>query len=412
MEQMTAKQAAQAWGMSLRRVQDLCRMGRIPEAVRFGSHWMIPAGASRPVDGRCREARGTDRTATPMPRRSPMLSMTDLYHTPGCAGAVSEFLADNPQAQSLFDASIAYGRGEIDRVYDKAQYFLSKRTGVYAVADTTMLLCLCAIWRGDMELWNEAKRHIAEAPCRDERDREVLALVLAAADSSVFEYREYPEWFARGSFEILHPDMHPLAKVFYAKLLYMVAYGVATRQYEMEGVQGLSLMGMLPNALEPLITQAMVDRTVIPEIYLRLYCATAYHNCGKLEWAVEHVDRAIALALPDRLYGILATVWRPLDTLLEARLTLVDPQAAKTTKMLYREFSAGQTALRGMIRHRSVTANLTDRERNVTKLVAFGLTNRQVAEKLGVQESTVKTTVQKIMLKTGLTDRTDFVFII
>ena len=411
MQRITAQQASEKWDISLRRVQDLCRAGKIPGAERFGTHWMLPADAVRPVDGRRKESRESAGQILMLPRRSPMLSMTDLYHTPGCADKASRTLKD-PQARALFDANIAYARGEIDVVYDYAQYFLSKHTGIYAVGGATMLLCLCAIWRGDIQMWQEAKRHIAEAPCRNDLDREVLSLVLAAADSSVFDNREYPDWFERGNFEILPPDSHPAAKVYYAKLLYMMAFGVATRQHEMEGIQGLALMRMLPNAIEPMITQSMVDHTVIPQIYLRLLCATAYHNCGMLDLAREHVDKAIALALPDRLYGILAVHWRMLDQVLEERLALADPIALRETKELFRIFATGQESLRNKIRSRTVAAHLTDRERNIAKLVAFGMTNKRIADKLGISDSTVKSTIQKIMTKTGLTDRADFILVV
>ena len=341
-----------------------------------------------------------------------MLSMTDLYHTPGTADKASRNLGSNPLAMELFDAGIAYSRGQIDKVYAYAQHFLDNHTGFFAVTGAGFLLALCAIWRGDLQMWNDAKHHIISAPCRSDTDREVVSLVLSAADSSVFDQRAYPEWFEGGRFEVLPADCQPMAKVYFAKLLYIAAFGVATRQYEMEGIQGLGLMRVISCTIEPMVAQAVVDRTVIPEIYLRLFCATAYHNSGKLDLAVFHVDRAIALALPDRLYGILAVHWKLLDKLLEERLTLADPVAAQAVKELYRQFSAGQAVLGGAIRNRNIVSNLTDRERQVAKLAAFGFKNRQIADRLGIGQSTVKTVVQKIMQKTGLTDRADFVHIL
>lgn len=412
MQRISAQAASEKWGISLRRVQDLCRQGRIPGAERFGKNWMVPADAGRPADGRRKEYREAKAEFVPMPRRSPMLSMTDLYQTPGTADRVSRSLRGNPLAMELFEAGIAYSRGEIGRVYDYAQDFLSNHTGFYAVTGAGFLLALCAIWRGDLQMWNEAKHHIASAPCRSDTDREILSLVLAAADSSVFEYRSFPEWFERGCFDYLPPESHPMAKVFYARLLYMVAYGVATKTYEVEGIQGLTLMRIIPNTIEPLISQAAVDHTVIPEIYLRLICAVAYHNTGNTERAVEQVDRAIALALPDRLYGILAVHWRMLDTLLEQRLSLTDGEALRQVKERHRIFSSGQSVLGSQLRQRTEARSLSDRERQVAKLAAFGMTNQRIAERLGVSPSTVKTMVQKIMQKTGLTDRMDFVHIL
>ena len=412
MKHMTVAQAAERWDISERRVQDLCRRGKIHGAERFGTHWMLPIDAVRPVDGRRKEVRQGPVETLRMPRRSPMLSMTDLYNTPGTADQVARSLSD-PQARTLFEAGIAYSRGRIDEVYEHASYFLHQHTGIFAVAGAGMLLCLCAIWRGDVALWNQAKKHIAEAPCANEHLREVLSLVLAAADSSVYDNRAFPDWFERGSFECLPADCHPMAKVFYAKWMYMAAYEVASRQIEMEGVQGLGLMRTCPYAMEPMISQAVVDKTVIPEIYLRLYCAITYYNSGNREMAIHHIDRAVALALPDRLLGILAVCWLRLDKLLEERIMAVDPEAARETRELYRKFLAGQEQLRNhILQRRHQASSLTPRELEVAKLAAFGFTNKQIARSLGIQDSTVKTTVQKIMQKTGLTDRTDFVLVI
>ena len=52
MNGMTAKEAAEKWGITPRQVQLLCANGRIPGAVRFGHAWVIPSDAEKPKDGR------------------------------------------------------------------------------------------------------------------------------------------------------------------------------------------------------------------------------------------------------------------------------------------------------------------------------------------------------------------------
>ena len=69
----------------------------------------------------------------PLPRKTPFLYMTDLYHTPGTADEVGESLAYNHEARILFEAETAYSRGEIDKVYESANYLLNKHSGFYAV---------------------------------------------------------------------------------------------------------------------------------------------------------------------------------------------------------------------------------------------------------------------------------------
>lgn len=54
---LTAKQKASEWGISRRRVQVLCELGKIKGASRLGNAWAIPKEAEKPLDGRCKEAK-------------------------------------------------------------------------------------------------------------------------------------------------------------------------------------------------------------------------------------------------------------------------------------------------------------------------------------------------------------------
>ncbi len=56
---------------------------------------------------------------------------------------------------------------------------------------------------------------------------------------------------------------------------------------------------------------------------------------------------------------------------------------------------------------RTGPGELTPRERHVWELVAKGLTNRQIAERLEVGENTVKYHVQHLFLKLGVNNRTE-----
>lgn len=49
-EYMSAKEAAEKWGITERRVQKLCEENRIPGVVRFGHALAIPMDAEKPAD--------------------------------------------------------------------------------------------------------------------------------------------------------------------------------------------------------------------------------------------------------------------------------------------------------------------------------------------------------------------------
>ena len=52
MDIMAAKDAAEKWGISQRRVAVLCAENRIPNAIMVGNMWVLPADAEKPSDAR------------------------------------------------------------------------------------------------------------------------------------------------------------------------------------------------------------------------------------------------------------------------------------------------------------------------------------------------------------------------
>lgn len=52
MNYISAKEVAEKWGISKRRVQILCSENRINGAIKVGMVWVIPANAEKPNDAR------------------------------------------------------------------------------------------------------------------------------------------------------------------------------------------------------------------------------------------------------------------------------------------------------------------------------------------------------------------------
>lgn len=398
-------EVAAKWEISPRAVQILCKEGKIEGAQRFGRAWMIPETAKRPIDRRTREGRILSDENQPLPRKTPFLYMTNLYSLPGTADEAAMQLVDHYEAKVLFETEVAYARGEIDKVYANASYLLGRHSSFYAVLSAGMLLAQCAIWRGDLELWRAAKMHISEAPAQTDVDREIMLLAICIVDIMLYNVTDFPDWFRVGCFEPLHSDSFPAARVYYAKYLYTIAYGIATGEFVLEGLEGLALMRLLPITIEPMISQAGADRSLISEICLRMSCAAAYHNGGDDAQAIRHLDRAIALALPDRLYGLLSEYATVMDSLLEQRLSAINPDAWKEVKALYRVYNEGWSRLSGTARGKTLATTLSVKEREVAKLAAFGMSNAQIAEKLHMSVSVVKQSVRVVSEKTGMSRR-------
>lgn len=406
MDYLKIDDVAVDWGVSPRRLQALCAQGKIEGAVRFGRAWMIPKTAQKPIDGRTKAGRaaqtGQVSANLPLPRKTPFLYMTSLYNTPGCAETATAALADNYEAQTLFAAEIAYSQGEIDKVYESASYLLEKHSGFYAVLSAGLLLAQCAIWRGDLDMWQKAKIHIAEADARNDNDREIITLCLCAADSMLYDVKNFPDWFKIGCFELLHKDSLPAAKVYYAKYLYAAGHAIASHTAVLPGISGLALMGLAPATIEPMISQAMADSTVIAEIYLRLTCAVTYHYTKNDAQAIRHIDRALALALPDKLYGILAEYCRTIGGLLEYRLKAVDENAWNEVNRLFKIYVANWSKLGSKVTGRQIIANLSEQNRQIARLAAFKLSDAEIGARMNMSISGVKQAIRIIKQRSGL----------
>ncbi|MFB8777325.1 response regulator [Streptomyces broussonetiae] len=80
--------------------------------------------------------------------------------------------------------------------------------------------------------------------------------------------------------------------------------------------------------------------------------------------------------------------------------------APTVTRRLITEFAKLSDAPRFPATAQAAYGDLTERETEVLVLIAQGLSNVEIAERLVVAESTIKTHVSRILVKLGLRDRT------
>ena len=151
-----------------------------------------------------------------------------------------------------------------------------------------------------------------------------------------------------------------------------------------------------------MICGANEKNTVMSEIYLRLTCAAVYHNCGRDDQAIRHIDKALTLALPDKFYGVLAEYCRALDSLMEKRLSLIDEDAWIEVKKLYKVYNEGWSKLSGTVRGKTILTTLSAKEREVAKLAAFKMSNQEIADSMNMTLPIVKQAIRIISEKSGL----------
>ncbi len=403
---ISVQQAAEKWNISQRTVQYWCRSGRIPGAELNGRVWLIPDDAQKPADNRRKDAK-VNKNDVPLlqaPRQTPILIMSDLYSVPGSAAHCIDSLSDRAEAATLFEAWLLYVQGDIDRAVKLAKPLLEVSSDFYGTISVGSVLIACALWLADMNLFRAGRAHIENVKCANENEAELRDFWLTVTDMTVLDQTQYLDWFSRGCFELFPADSLPAAWFYYARHLNRTARALAKGEIELADIYGLGLCRIYPNIAEPLVTYTQRAGSIFAELCTRLLCADTYFLVGDRENTIRHLDAAIKLAVPDKLYGVLAEFRGLFNNLMDERLLLFDKDAAKTVEVLYRKMMLMWTKMTD----RSVSEVLTTREREIALLVSLGMSNNQIAKHLHISVNTVKSTVTAIMNKTGAEKRSEF----
>lgn len=113
MDYLTVKEAGKKWGITARMVNHYCSTGRIPDAIKKGNLWLVPANAEKPKDGRTKGIKATDEQEDNTMQRDNALSQTE-YMSILLSGRefpdmdVSAFL---PKSIDLFFTDLLAGLG-------------------------------------------------------------------------------------------------------------------------------------------------------------------------------------------------------------------------------------------------------------------------------------------------------------
>lgn len=116
------------------------------------------------------------------------------------------------------------------------------------------------------------------------------------------------------------------------------------------------------------------------------------------------LDEYVSEALGDGAAGFLLKNASPSEVLAAVRAVHAGhgSLAPEVTARLMGQFSGGRAARR----HAFADAQLTERELQVVRLVARGLSNQRIAEELHLSHETVRTYLKRMFAKLDVTDRT------
>jgi hypothetical protein len=280
---LTVKETAEKWSLSERQVQQFCKSGRIPGAVKFGNAWRIPLFAAKPED--YRKIKDAD-----IGDFFPALSVFSLYPIqPGSLEEQADSFED-PDLRKEALAECSCLQGDFKKSLKLAQSIpLNSNAGVAALN----LKRMAALNSDNEKVYKKASKELTELyyslkEINPEDRRTQLLKVACDLHSGLDPEQDLPScWFLQMDMSIMSQEIRLLSILLYCANLYH------HNEYELlREIAGLAQM---------LFGNHSVYTTT--EMYLQLMTAAACCRTGEYNIAEQLIDRVMKFAMMDHVFS-------------------------------------------------------------------------------------------------------------
>lgn len=296
-------------------------------------------------------------------------------------------------AQSVIRAEAMLMRGEDDKaeiLCYKALYDARSYDQISICLSAELVLTRIAILRGDAEGFLKGMKNIEEYGKRNSYLPVLRIMELCTSIIGVFLGVE--DYIAPWLYDLesinkaLYANVVPIAQTFYLKILlnkkrYNEFYGACQAAYSNSEILSLDIVYMMPR------------------LYQFIFLAVAKQNQGKSLQALKYLEKALAIAVPDKIYLPFAQEPIIVDLISEQDDNFSSP-ALKTFCLRYVK---GAKAIKEAVLENK--SPLAPREREIALLAKKRYTSREIAEKLYISEMTVRTTLRNVYRKLDINSR-------
>ncbi len=382
MEYITAKEAAEKWNISLRRVQKLCEQERIPGTKKHGRAWMLPIGTEKPVDPRIEKKYPQNSLSTELERViSATCTLLSTYNPDVIFDNIKEDWVRLP-----YEAELAYYRGDFQRTmqcYYKAGNNEAIRLRVCIIAIAAV------ISMGDYHTYKEIEAYLKEKVGQGGTAAVFAEISLAVAAVSCIAPKLTPEWIKEGNFSEIPIQFRYFA--LYLRVKYLQCIG----RYE-------AMLEVAQTAL----TIGEPDRgfTLIG-IYIRLCCATACYALEQEVKARRFLIEAMHIALPHGFVTPFAENLTALGGLVERCLLQEFPnQYEAVVKQCKRTFQ-NWVIFHNHFTKDNLTLVLSLREYHIAQMVAHRIPYAKIAKQQCISVGRVKNIMMEVYEKLFISGR-------
>ena len=335
--------------------------------------------------------------------------LTEFYTLPGEADreaeALEEYIAiysrltngHGTGADALFRAELTYQRGDLpdaEILAYKAAFLAESKQQSVVQQGAAILLAHIALHKADTAGWERALASMERAASFDGQDTTVIRALLDIVRGVILnEFQDLTgiaDWLQKADFaeRCLPPAM--TVSAWYVHLSFLMHQGEFAK-----------VIGTV-QALRP------PGGFVAPyrDLFACFLLAVSHTALGNRVQAAEFVEHAARRVLPDGLVSPFAAYSGLLRELIDEVIERDHPGLLPKFRSVRKRFSEGWFTLRDVFFRGELPPDLTEREYEVAKLAAEGLRNSEIAERLVVTESTVRTHLRAIFQKLQIDRRT------
>lgn len=382
MDYISAREAAEKWGVSLRLVQRLLKDGRIDGARKFDRSWLIPVGAKKPDDPRKKQLKKNNETSY-LPY---LLLTTEIPIVSGEADRQWDM-----ELITQFEYELEYLRGNFEKA--KECFFKTASNARTKLCACTLSL-ISSISTNDYESYNEIKAFLEQKSenADDIQTKNTIENIFALVHSSLFALNSISGEMKRGDLSSFCDEVRNTGAYISAKCL------LASGDYHALAVTAEMALALINH--KP-------DEYTSVDIYLHLMCAAGCVQNDDRDEAKKHIIKVLDISMKQGYYTPIAENISICNGLVEQCMAEKYPQQLKKTVSQWENNSLNWVRFHNSFSQDNITSVLSLREQHLAKLLVNGKTYDEVAEIMGLSRGRVNTIITGIYDKLYINKKSD-----
>lgn len=377
MEYISAKEAADIWGVSSRYVTKLAASGRLEGAKLIGNSWMIPKGITRPKDGR---------------QNVPQISFEEhelfclpaiLYRVRSIEQVANDF---SDEEKKLFNAFMAYESGNFENSCRLSDQLIGSSKNPFIKIGAYYNASLSYIFLEEFDTATKyfSLYHLIATECDDEH-RRLLEPVIHDFDCSFLDSTYFIENF---SFDFTLPFPMEVMPYYHSLSVYSDSFS------DMRKSNGSNITAHVISCigLERLgyFYPAMIMNWTISKMFL---------NAKNVPMSEHHLKKAIDIAIEHNTFTTLSKLLLVYyDVSLRVLSSYPEYIQKKFHRLIDLTISTGSKYL-SFCESSTILARLSGNDYKFLSYLFQGLTYKEIAERENIGISTVRNRVMSLRKK-------------